>query len=258
MKNKLLLSLLGLTLLSGAAKAQDSKAEEIFKKYRFSLFLGPTFNSLRPTANATDNYAISKVKGNVGFSFGLGADLNINERYTIYTGLGLDWRGGTISSIFVPSVAKPNPDPNYLKRADVTYRSQFLTVPIGLKMKAFEVSKIKIFAQTGFDLGITISNKGDYSVKLSNDTLASTYTTIASKVKLGKDGFAKMVPFNLGWSVGVGAEYPVTEKNAVYAALLYRNGFIDNTTPKLNKDGFKFSDGNIRSNTFAIRVGYFF
>lgn len=256
MKNKFTVGLLALLSLGSVANAQTTKADELFKTFRFGLYLGPTFNSMRPTAGATDNYAVTKVKGNVGFSFGINADYNVNERYTIFTGLGLDWRGGTIKSTFVQSASLSAPKSGYLKSAEIEYRSQFMTIPIGLKMKAFEVSDVKIFAQTGFDFAFAISNKGDYSVLFANDTTGVPVK--AEKVKLGKDGFAKMVPFNLGWSIGLGAEYPVSEKNAVYAALLYRNGFVDGTTPQSNKDGYKFSDGNVRSNTFAIRVGYFF
>ena len=255
MKNKFTLGLLALLSLSGAANAQTTKADELFKTFRFGLYLGPTFNSMRPTAGATDNYAVEKVKGNLGFSFGINADYNVNERYTIFTGLGLDWRGGTIKSTFVPSTTMTAPKSGYAKSAEIKYRSQFMTIPIGLKMMAFEVSDVKIFAQTGFDFAFAISNKGDYSFTFSDTTRKSE---TAEKVKLGKDGFAKMVPFNLGWGIGLGAEYPVSEKNAVYASLLYRNGFVDGTTPQSNKDGYKFSDGNVRSNTFAIRIGYFF
>jgi opacity protein-like surface antigen len=254
MKKNTLCLLLALALTSSSLQAQDSKAERLFKTFRFGLFVGPTFNSLRPVASSDNNYSIQKGDGNVGFSFGINADYIIDERYTIISGLGLDWRGGSINSIFVPSQSMPIPEPNYLKRSNITYKSQFLTIPIGLKMKATEVSNVKIYVQTAFDLALTLSNKGDYLVTLANDSIPPA----GKNVKLGKDDFAKMVPINLGWSIGLGAEYPVSDKNAVFATLLYRNGFIDHTVPKLNKDGYKFSDGNIRSNTFAIRIGYFF
>jgi hypothetical protein len=71
-------------------------------------------------------------------------------------------------------------------------------------------------------------------------------------------GFANSVPLNLGWSIGVGGEYELNKSNSFYALLLYRNGITDATTPQTNSDGFKFSDGNIRSNTFSLRVGYYF
>lgn len=249
MKKLTFASLLLLTLSTQVVSAQESKSDKLFRTFRFALFLGPTFNTLKPTAASADDYAITKGKTDVGFSFGINADYNVNERYTIYTGLGMDWRGGGIKAVHDSTKALQT---DYLKSADVRYRKmQYLTIPIGLKMKAVEFDKIKVFAQTGFDLGLLLSQKGDYTIKFASDT-----SVTRSSEKLG--GIATVVPINLGWCIGAGAEYNLNDKNAFYAAILYRNGFIDATSPKNNDKGLKFSDGNIRSNTVAIRVGYFF
>ena len=234
------------TFSTNSAKA-DSKVDDIFKTYRFGLYLGPTFNSLRPTSSSIESYTIAKGKGQVGFSFGINADYNINDRYTIVTGLSLDWRGGQILATHDSTPIKSD----YIKKADIAYKHQYLTIPLGLKMKATEFDKFKIFAQTGFDLGILLSNRGDYVATLSNNLPVA-----GAKTKL-KD-VANCVPVNLGWHIGPGVEYAFNDKNSVYLSVLYRNGFIDATTPKNNTSGYKFSDGNIRSNSFAIRVGYFF
>jgi hypothetical protein len=58
--------------------------------------------------------------------------------------------------------------------------------------------------------------------------------------------------------LGIGGEYDLNGKNAIMAQLIYRNGFVDITNPKTNEEGKRFSDGNIRSNTLAIRIGYAF
>ena len=249
-KKLLLLSLLLTTIFSSTMNAQEeSKTDKIFRTFRFGLFVGPTFNTLKPTAASSDDYTITKGKTNVGFSFGINADYNMNERYTIYTGVGMDWRGGQIMAVHDTTKSLSS---GYLKNADVMYKKmQYLTIPLGLKLKAVEFDQVKIFAQTGFDLAILLSQKGDYTYRLANDSILSK-----SNEKLG--GIATVVPINFGWSIGVGAEYILNDKNSFYATLLYRNGFVDATTPKTNDAGLKFSDGNIRSNTFAIRVGYYF
>lgn len=230
-------------------QAQESKTEKLFRTFRFGLFVGPTVNSLKPVASSADDYAITKGKGRIGFSFGINADYNINERYTIYTGLGLDWRGGNIEALHDSTKALPA---NYVKMADVSYKKmQYLSVPLGLKMKAFETGPWRVFAQTGFDLGLLLSQKGDYSIRYANDS-----TITRTNEKLG--GIATVFPINLGWCIGAGTEYELNDKNSFYGAILYRNGFIDATTPQTNDKGQRFSDGNIRSNTWALRIGYFF
>jgi opacity protein-like surface antigen len=249
MKKLALLSLWALGMMSLNTNAQ-SKTEQIFEKYRFGIFVGPTFNAYKPTATTDNKYTITKEGGNVGFTFGINAELNLNERYTVFSGLGLDWRGGKVKATHDSTAVTAE----YLRSTSVVYKHQYLTIPIGIKMKAAEFDKIKIFAQTGLDLGLLLSQKGSYTAILSDS--ANTVSKSPEKQKL-KD-YAQAVPVNLGWSIGVGAEYELSEKNSVYGAIIYRNGFTDATTPKSNIKNFKFSDGNIRSNSIAIRIGYYF
>lgn len=254
MKKQFLLLSLFVASFSSSVMAQ-SKTEDVFKTFRFGLFAGPTFNSLRPVAGSSEEYKVEKTGGKVGFSFGLMADYNINERYTVYTGLGLDWRGGGVSAL-LPATSTPKS--GYLRGADVKYKTQYLTVPIGLKMTAATFDKIKVQALAGFDLGILLSQKGDYTYTLNGwDSTKNNYVTKSEeKAKLG--GLATVVPVNLGWSIGAAGEYDLNGKNSVIVQLIYRNGFVDVTTPKTNIDGSKFSDGNVRSNSFDIRFGYTF
>jgi Outer membrane protein beta-barrel domain len=254
MKKQLLASAFLLVTLFTTAKA-ESKTEEMFKTFRFGLFIGPSFNSLRPVASAADNYIVEKTGSRMGLSFGICADYNLNERYTVYSGLGLDWRGGKINSQLPLNVPATT---GYIRAAEVKYKTQYLTIPIGLKMTAATFDKIKIQALAGFDLGILLSQKGDYTFTTTvYDSVAKKYTTVsADNAKIG--GIASVVPIGLGWNVGIGGEYDLNGKNAVTCQLIYRNGFVDATTPKTNKTGSRFSDGNVRSNSIDIRFGYTF
>ncbi len=228
------------SLMAQSAKSIDN--------YRFSLNAGLSFNSLKPTAELADDYKITKGGGHTGFSFGIQVDKALNEKYTIFSGLGLDWRGGGITAAID---AGKTPAANYLKSASVAYRQQYISVPLGIKLKAIETGKIKTFAQASADLAILIAQKGDYIGTL-NDS-ASSAVPIQNFNKIARSNYV-----DLGWNLGIGAEYAVSKENAVYAILGYRNGIIDHTIPKTNIDGTKFSDGNVRSNSFAIRVGYYF
>lgn len=242
------------SVFTTTAMAQDSQVEAVFKKYRFGLYVGPTFNSLKPTADVVkDNngdYSVVKGDGRVGFSAGLNVEFNFNEKYTVYSGIGLDWNGGTITATY-DSTSGTALDSKYAKEATVDYRNQYLSVPLGLKMYAAEFGDIKVFAQTGIDLSLLLSQKGDYKIMPNSGAEIS-----ATNVKL--NDFAQVTPINLGWHIGAGAEYTLSNGSAAYAAVIYRNGFTDYTTPKSNTSGLRFADGNIRSNTIAVRIGYFF
>ena len=96
------------------------------------------------------------------FSVGLNAELNLNEKYTIYSGIGLDWNGGGMNASHDTSSAL---DPKYVSSAEVDYKTQFLSVPLGLKMYAAEFGDIRVFAQTGIDVSLLLSQKGNYVLK---------------------------------------------------------------------------------------------
>jgi Outer membrane protein beta-barrel domain len=245
---KLIFTLGFIAALCNTTFAKKVKTDDIFDKYRFSLFAGFGVNSLKPVNATSDNYAISKTKNHTGFLFGISADWNLNERYTAFTGLGLDWRGGSIASAHDSTALKAD----YLRSTAVDYKWQYVTIPLGLKLKAAELDKLKIYAQTGVDLGIMVSQKGNYNGVLASGLGATPISN--SKLK----GFANGVPVNFGWSIGVGGEYKLNKSNSGYVTLLYRNGISDATAPNLNTAGNKFNDGNIRTNTFSLRVGYYF
>ncbi len=232
----------------------DPEIEAVFKKYRFGLFVGPTFNSLKPVVDIVkDNngdYRVEAAGGRTSFSVGLNAELNVTEKYTIYSGVSLEWNGGSLESYYDSNSTQALSD-NYVRTAKIDYKNQYLSVPLGLKLYAAKIGDISIFAQTGIDASLLLSQKGDYElVKKDYNVLKG------SNEKLGP--YATTTFINVGWHFGVGAEYSLPNGSAAYFAVLYRNGFTDYTTPKLNDTGNRFADGNIRSNTIAIRVGYFF
>ncbi len=255
MKKLTLLTLVACVLATSAI-AQDSQVEAVFKKYRFGLFVGPTFNSLKPTVEvAEDNNGDYNVKadgGRTSFNAGLNMELNLNEKYTVYSGIGLNWNGGTLNANYdSTSTNAPALNDNYVRSAVVSYKNQYLAIPLGLKMYAAEFGDIRIFAKTGIDLSLLLSQKGDYTL------IKKDYTVLTGEnEKLGS--YAATTPVNIGWHIGAGAEYTLANGSAAYLTILYRNGFTDYTTPKLNDLGNRFADGNIRSNTIAIQIGYFF
>ncbi len=241
-----------LSILGGfQAFAQDTKIEEAFKTYRFGLYVGPTLNSLRPASDVYNGYEITKGKGQTGLSFGLMIDYNVNERYAIQTGIALDWRGGSLTSIKDTLSAIES---GYAKQADVRYKQQYISLPIGMKLKAAQVDKKAFYVQTGFDLSLLVSNRG------TSDIIKADGTALINRgmVNLNQEGLGKAVPINFGWYIGPGMEYKINDANSVVFSLIYRNGFTDVTAPQNNKNGFRFSDGNIRSNALALRIGYFF
>ena len=68
---KLILLTLVVAGFASSAFAQDSEIEAVFKKYRFGLFVGPTFNSLKNTVDKVEDpqgdYDMTKGDGRTSF-----------------------------------------------------------------------------------------------------------------------------------------------------------------------------------------------
>jgi opacity protein-like surface antigen len=246
---KIILTLFAISSICQHGFGKKVNTDDIFDKYRFSIFAGYGINTLKPVNSTASNYAVTNQKSKGNFNFGISADWVLNDRYTAFSGIGIDWRGGTISAVHDTMNALAA---NYLRSTNVNYQLQYLTIPVGLKLKAAEFDKVKLFAQTGLDLAILLSQKGDYTGVLASGLPSTPIAN--SKLK----GSASALPVNFGWSLGVGAEYKLNKNNSFYATILYRNGITDATTPQFNDNGKKFADGNIRSNTFGLRIGYYF
>jgi hypothetical protein len=242
-------------LLSINATAQlSSKVENLIKEYRLGVYVGVGSTSLKPKSSDENNYTIAKNGGKIATSIGLMAEKNFDDRYAVYSGIGMDWSGGAIKSdIKNPALN----DSSFAKFADVKYKLQHVTIPIGVKMKAANIENIRVFVQVGADLGLLIGKKADYTMA-KNTVLAQT----ESKENIKLKGL-KVSPIQLGWQFGVGAEYALKSKNAVTASLVYHNAFLpDLTFSKEFKDAlkaqYKFEDGKVTANTIALRIGYFF
>lgn len=256
MRKILLTSLLGLIVT--VANAQETGTNEtglagFINKYRISLTAGIGSSNLKPTSTNSGgnyNYTVSKIKGRTSYALGLSAEKRIDRRYSIYTGLSMEWLGGTIlADKPVFTAADSN---EYARSANYTYKLQYLNVPIGLKLKATSIEKFTVYGLVGLDLGIPIGRKANYTVAkyIAADSIANTGEKIP---------FASIVPISLAYQVGIGSEFKITEDNSAYCSILYRNGFIDHTNPeKLGKAKASFKDGIVRSNNLSFRVGFFF
>ncbi len=223
----------------------QSKAEEILTRYRFGLFGGVGYSSLKPTSSkaGTDYiYDVAKNNGKLAIEFGLNIEKGINKRYSFYSGLGLNWMGGSITS--TKNVFTGKDSSSYANSAAMKYKLQYLQVPFGLKLKATSIDRFQIYTQLGLDAGILIGRKANYTIDGATNTNE-------------KLGIKTLNPISLGFQAGIGTEFEVTDNNSAFAGILYHNGFLDHTFP-LQRGTKPFNDGNVRGNVITVRIGYYF
>ncbi len=263
---KLLLSICILSSFSIPLFAQDENQDVPssnrngidVNRLRFGAFVAPNISWMKATSTKSDdgNYAVKSNGSKVGFTWGLLADYFFTRNYGIATGFQLNSTGGKILATRIPT----SPSVNTVQSADFTYFIQYLEVPFNLKLRTEEIegAGIKIFGQVGITGGINIGKKATYTV-VYRDALNVAITKEGTKEKIS--GTLSIAPVMLQLNVGGGVEKPISNRIAAYAGIFFNNGFLpDATNPKnysLSYPG-EFSDGKIRLNNFAFRLGIFF
>lgn len=247
-----------LLLFSIPAIAGDYGNESIessVQKVRFGVYVAPTLSWMRPTTSKSNNneFESENAGSKVGFTYGLMMDYNFAENYAFVTGIQVNMTGGKISTVRAGS---PTTNASAVNAADFTYRFNYVEIPLALKMRTDPFSGFRFFGQAGITPGINIAKKADYEVAYID---ANGVSSLATEENVILKGFNS--PVLLQMNIGVGLEYPISNKLAGYLGVFFNNGFApDATNPddyKLNYSG-SFKDGNTRLNNFALRFGLYF
>lgn len=269
MKKYLLLLFINLLILNTAA-AQDYEYGPPERggrridpqRLRFGVFFAPNISWMKPTASRSNDrlYNVKKFGSRTGYGWGMLIDYYFTENYGLATGFQFNTTGGRILATFNNTM--PVPTEAYVKYADFNYRLQYIEVPLNFKVKSDEItSGLKVFGNFGLALGINVSKKATYEVVTSRQVIGGSVEQIAAGDNEKLIGTFSINPILFQLNVGGGVEYPISNKISLYSGLFFNNGFTpDVTNPSHIKQGYdgKFSDGGIRLNNFALRIGLFF
>ena len=197
---------------------------------RFGVFADPAISWFSTDTKETKN------KGSrAGFSFGFTFNKYFSKNYSFSTGISLLNTGGTLVNPddtismkfnnFSTDVPKGNP---------VTYKIQYINVPIGLKFESNQIGYLTFYSDIGIDPKIVIGGKAD----------------IPSASIKGESAINELKTFNLSYHIMAGIEYSLGGTTALIFGLGYENNFIDvtkdiNTQPvdKVSQNIVKFRIG---------------
>jgi len=266
-----LLIVLGACACSFSAIAQYTYGEPIessvsteLRKTRFGLFIAPNNSWMKPTAARSNDglYLVTSEGSKIGYSWGLMIDHFFAENYGITTGVQLTTSGGKILAEYDPSKL-PTPAPtNVVKSASFDYRLQYFEVPFGLKLMSDDLSGgLRIFGNLGITAAINFAKKATYTVTYTDTAAGAPVDKIATGENEKLRNGVSIIPILFQMNLGGGIEYQLTSKMSLYMGLFFNNGFApDVTSPKEINMGYKgtFTDGNIRLNNIALKVGLFF
>jgi len=245
--------ILGLSLLLTCASLQAQFSGDL----KFGIQLSPTFSGM-----TTNDNLINRDGSNLGLKLGVIGEYYFGETYSIHTGLGFHFNaGGTLFyedqyqkvDIWRESLdgALTSVPDSVAGGLSYKYDLQYLEIPLGLTLRTRQFGYIRYFVRPAIHLGILTQSRG--SIKNAGFIDDEENFDISKETN----------PFNLGWSLGAGIEYSVSESTALIGGLAFQSGFADVTTDKgtsLLREGRSATEDDSRGkvNSLVIMLGVMF
>ena len=202
---------------------------------RFGVFAEPKFNWLSPDVSEFSNDGTR-----MGFNFGLIMDNYFTENYAFATGISMNYVGGNLLLNSAYKIEDNSGDTlDLVQDSRLTYRLQYVNIPLGLKLKTNPIGFISFTSNVGLTPQINIKGLLEYEAEDGN--------------KLKENISNEFNLFNLGYHIGVGMEYNIGGNSAITASIIYTNGFLD-----LTKDEKDSIEDNITMNNVALKLGIMF
>lgn len=227
MKTKVFLTVMAVVFGSTLLKAQYSDRE-----VSFAVNLQSHVSWMHG-----DEASISKGPIRLGMGGGLSLDYRLERFYALSFGISLNHTGGNITyrdSLYLElSRGKETLQPG----TRVTYRLQYVEIPLAIKFNMPEIGYSTWFAEIGLD------------------PMLNTRAFInATDNNINKEPFPEgLRKINLAWHTGFGLNYLLGRHRSLQFALMYKNTFMDVTREK----DIRKAD-NVRINEVGIRIGLVF
>jgi hypothetical protein len=148
-----------------------------------------------------------------GFNFGLTYNRYFAPNYAFSSGISLLSAGGRLTRSDTTVMNFSNLKATVLPGEPVTYRIQYLTFPLGLKLQSNQIGYVRFFANLGLVPKIVVNRKID----------------IPSLSISGENGSGELRLFNLSYHVTAGLEYSLGGTTALVFGLDFDNNFLDIT-----------------------------
>jgi hypothetical protein len=195
---------------------------------QFGIFVDPQVAWM-----SSDNNEVTSNGSRIGFNFGLALHNFFTENYAFTTGISLNHVGGKLRHADSTFFRTQEGVDTLLPGTTISYKLQYLNVPIGLTLKTNEIGYMTYFAQLGIDVQFNLKAVGDESNGFEDEK-------INDEVNL----------FNLGYHFGIGMEYSLGGNTSIVLGLSFSQSLIDVT-----KDFANQPEDRIVLNNLALRVG---
>ncbi len=178
------------------------------QEFRFGLTASPVFDWARVDGELYEN-----VGTKLGFQYGLLFDQTIGsvERYAFSTGIVINYVNVGISSTDTANDIS----------AEWTARSQYIEIPLTIRLRTNEVNYFSYYGQFGLTPGVCIKSRGDL---IENDVPVYEDVNLRDKDNLTDSQYQL---FNVSLTLGIGAEYSIAENTNIIGGIFFQNGFAN-------------------------------
>lgn len=220
-------------LIIGGAILQQAQCQNV----RYGVFATPGISWFK-----SDVSRISSSSERLGFNFGLMMDHYFAPQYAFSTGLSIQYMGGGVRYNFKNNTNKilSTSDGDFVLNpgTQVTYKLQYIHVPLAMKFRTVEIGYITYFAQLGLDPMINLKANATFDNNDTNGLIENT--GVGDEVS----------PLYMAYHVSAGFEYRIVGNTALMVGLSFMNGFSN----VLHDNG----GAKTILNVFELRMGVFF
>lgn len=198
---------------------------------RFGVFANPGVSWLK-----SNNSRIETNGDRLGFNFGLMLDNFFAPHYAFSTGISIHNLGGSLLYHNEKSLSTSDGDFALNPISQVTYKLQYIHIPLALKFQTVQVGYTTYFAQLGFDPMFNVNANASFTDKTGAHI---TDTGVGDEINA----------LYLAYHLSAGVEYQLVGNTMFMGGITFMNGFTNVT-----------NDGSAKTvlNCFELRLGVFF
>ncbi|MDP4222644.1 MAG: porin family protein [Bacteroidota bacterium] len=178
------------------------------QNYTYGVYISPLISWFR-----TDIDEVKNEGSRAGINLFITAERDLTKNWSFTMGLGYITSGGRLKSSQQSVFRFPDFTATVAAGEPVIYHIQYITVPVGLRIKTEEIGYIRYFAEFGLDPKVVVSGKAD----------------IPSAHVKGERAMTEIRRFNAGYHLLGGIDYSINGSTSLILGLEFENNFFDIT-----------------------------
>lgn len=205
--------------------------------YGFDVGFGPSITGIK-TDFPTDEYVFERYLNPMSVNLGASVDYDINDMFSLTTGLRLTSKGTAVNYSGPDSSAYPIIDQTWNQR--IVFSTAYLRVPINVNISYdfFKNPNMVPFLRTGFALDLKLNNSGPSGLGTNPP-----------------DGFKYLKTFDASFVFSPGVQFKTNSGKHITANIGYYKGLINAVTDSY---GLKNDEIKIFNNAILFEFGYRF